>query len=368
MPPSEPPANEAFDCLVLRHLDGCCGEQERQELAEALRHDARKREQFTRLACQHGQLRELLISDHLLAMQPPVPRRRPPPKRTSTTWGKRHLVAAAALVAVAVTVVAVLHTASPPHATMIAGQLAVIRAGHSTPLPVGARVVAGDRLMMSGEGRAQLQLADGSALILSSAAILAVTSLDAATSGIALRLEQGSIEAEVAPQPIDHPLVIATVQSQATVVGTHFTLSCDSRASHLEVVKGIVRFRDPYSDPVLVNAGYIAESHEGRAISLHRIGEPEPPDLSVAGTGLKGDYYDSMEFQDYRFSRLDSEIDFNWGPNAPDPRIEPETFSIRWTGQLVARSQRGIHLLGHRRRWRAPMDRRHPADRRMAPQ
>jgi hypothetical protein len=70
--------------------------------------------------------------------------------------------------------------------------------------------------------------------------------------------------------------------------------------------------------------------------------------------GLRGDYFDHDDFTDLKLTRTDATVDFNWGFEAPDPLISPETFSIRWTGQItvssagtytfVTRSDDGVRL------------------------
>ncbi|MFM2094246.1 MAG: Soluble aldose sugar dehydrogenase YliI precursor, partial [Planctomycetota bacterium] len=52
--------------------------------------------------------------------------------------------------------------------------------------------------------------------------------------------------------------------------------------------------------------------------------------------GLDGAYYDNKDLTGYKFTRLDPQINFNWGSGSPDSRIGKETFSVRWTGQLQA--------------------------------
>jgi hypothetical protein len=54
------------------------------------------------------------------------------------------------------------------------------------------------------------------------------------------------------------------------------------------------------------------------------------------GTGLTGQYFNNMDFTAPAFSRTDAKIDFNWGTGSPDSRIGPDTFSVRWTGQVSA--------------------------------
>jgi glucose/arabinose dehydrogenase len=54
------------------------------------------------------------------------------------------------------------------------------------------------------------------------------------------------------------------------------------------------------------------------------------------GTGLTGQYYDNRDFTDLKLKRIDSTVNFNWGNGSPDPTIAPDTFSVRWTGQVEA--------------------------------
>jgi hypothetical protein len=52
------------------------------------------------------------------------------------------------------------------------------------------------------------------------------------------------------------------------------------------------------------------------------------------GTGLQGDYYDSLNLTSYRLSRFDPQVNFDWGTGSPDPSIGNAAFSIRWTGAV----------------------------------
>ena len=50
--------------------------------------------------------------------------------------------------------------------------------------------------------------------------------------------------------------------------------------------------------------------------------------------GLRADYFATAQFTDLRLTRIDPEIDFNWGMGTPDVQIPASNFSVRWTGQL----------------------------------
>ena len=56
----------------------------------------------------------------------------------------------------------------------------------------------------------------------------------------------------------------------------------------------------------------------------------------LAGDGLKGEYYDNQNFTNLKVTRVDATVNFNWNTVTPDPTIAPNTFSVRWTGQVQA--------------------------------
>ncbi|MDF2985960.1 MAG: hypothetical protein K0R50_1470 [Eubacterium sp.] len=58
------------------------------------------------------------------------------------------------------------------------------------------------------------------------------------------------------------------------------------------------------------------------------------PTSNGRGNGLKGEYYNNRDLTDIKFTRIDNAINASWYNSSPDSRIDNETFSIRWTGQI----------------------------------
>lgn len=54
------------------------------------------------------------------------------------------------------------------------------------------------------------------------------------------------------------------------------------------------------------------------------------------GSGLTGAYYNTKDFNSYVLTRIDPMVNFDWGAGSPAPGIDPDTFSVRWTGGLLA--------------------------------
>jgi hypothetical protein len=62
-----------------------------------------------------------------------------------------------------------------------------------------------------------------------------------------------------------------------------------------------------------------------------------------AAPGLTASYFTGTELdqgqvgRNLAFSRVDSNINFQWGQGAPDARLTSDRYSVRWTGQVTAR-------------------------------
>ncbi|PAX52697.1 PA14 domain-containing protein, partial [Brunnivagina elsteri] len=57
---------------------------------------------------------------------------------------------------------------------------------------------------------------------------------------------------------------------------------------------------------------------------------------SGTGDGLRGEYYDNIDFTNLKLTRTDANVNFDFGSGSPDSSIGADTFSIRWTGQVEA--------------------------------
>ena len=51
--------------------------------------------------------------------------------------------------------------------------------------------------------------------------------------------------------------------------------------------------------------------------------------------GIKGEYFNDKDLSgEPVLTRIDKSIDFDWGTGSPDDRVNPDHFSVRWTGKL----------------------------------
>jgi len=71
------------------------------------------------------------------------------------------------------------------------------------------------------------------------------------------------------------------------------------------------------------------------------VASPPPPVVTPApvvgnGNGLLASYFDNADFTGKSISRTDKTVNFDWGVGSPDAAIGKDTFSARWTGQILA--------------------------------
>ena len=64
----------------------------------------------------------------------------------------------------------------------------------------------------------------------------------------------------------------------------------------------------------------------------------DPP--AGSGTGLLAQYFNDagsgVYFTALALTRTDPTVDFDWADGAPDPQVQADNFSVRWSGQLMA--------------------------------
>ncbi|MFO0729686.1 MAG: putative baseplate assembly protein [Nitrospiraceae bacterium] len=58
----------------------------------------------------------------------------------------------------------------------------------------------------------------------------------------------------------------------------------------------------------------------------------DPPPRSALGTGLYGEYFNTIDFKDRKATRTDTTINFDFGAGSPIAGVGSDNFSIRWTG------------------------------------
>ncbi|MEH2167747.1 MAG: PA14 domain-containing protein [Nostoc sp.] len=83
--------------------------------------------------------------------------------------------------------------------------------------------------------------------------------------------------------------------------------------------------------PVITNKSSLESIDQGQTSISARSS------LLSQGDGLKAEYYDNIDFTNLKQTRTDPTVNFNWRSGSPDPSIDADTFSARWTGQVEAK-------------------------------
>ena len=88
--------------------------------------------------------------------------------------------------------------------------------------------------------------------------------------------------------------------------------------------------------PLELEKTYYWRVDEFDAITTHK-GDVWSFKTAKIGGGVKGQYYRGTNFENLVLTRIDPQIDFNWGdPGSPDPVVGDDQFSARWTGEVEA--------------------------------
>jgi hypothetical protein len=194
--------------------------------------------------------------------------------RFTTGWS---LGAAAAACLALVGLHAYFQRAAVGGLTVLRSEVSVERGGARRPALSGGMLYPGDIVRVPAGGAAtvtwagettRLDLAPGAELRLFNP-----------MWGKRLSLEAGALDASVASQPRWRPMIIATPQAEAKVVGTRFSLSATLASTRLEVLEGIVRLRKNLP----------ARLHENQQVLVHP-GETATaaPDVKLAAQLITG--------------------------------------------------------------------------------
>lgn len=128
--------------------------------------------------------------------------------------------------------------------------------------------------------------------------------------------------------------------------GLQLTLDGQPQTAPLEeeTVAGVVRGIGALSPQVKDGRTYVFErwSHGGAMSQEIRPGADSlyTAVFRAAGdpaNGLRAEYFNELDFKGLKLERVDPTVDFKWETGSPDPALDLNTFSARWTGSVVPR-------------------------------
>ncbi len=249
-----------LDRLIALHLDDALDAASAQYLHEHLRTDADARRLLLSAATQAAVLPRVALESGLThaARAVPAPRRR-------LTWQRVGLATAAALmVGVGLWWSQAERSASDVHLVPGAGAV-LMRDG--LPLSAATTMQRGDRVQTGTTGSRLDWSTEKTAIVLDADTQVVIEELGTHKR---LRLERGSMTADVAPQG-DGGLSVETRFGVVEVVGTRFQVQVDAHDSRVTVEHGAVRVRHVgETTAVTVSAGFAV------SLDAQRVSQPGP--------------------------------------------------------------------------------------------
>ena len=113
--------------------------------------------------------------------------------------------------------------------------------------------------------------------------------------------------------------------------GESYTILAGSTPMALTAISPTLEATSPVSYHIDSNAA----QHAHR---FYRVKLGEPPLLP----GLEADYFSGANFDSLVVSRIDENVDFDWGGGMPASKVPADNFSVRWTGFIIAENP-GLH-------------------------
>ncbi len=146
---------------------------------------------------------------------------------------------------------------------------------------------------------------------------------------------------DLVPRKVNLTLAANPTGLQVTLDGQPVTTP-----TTVEGVVGIQRTLGAVSPQTSGGSNYVFQSWSDGGAATHTIVTPSVNTTYTAtyavstvpvGVGLAGYYYDNINFTGTTVTRLDPNVNFDWGTGAPVAGIGADTFSVRWSGQVRAK-------------------------------
>ncbi len=203
----------------------------------------------------------------------------------------------------------------------------------------------------SGDGFTWKLIGSAATFIPSNALIgLAVTSANNAALCTAT-FDNVTINKVILNQPptvsLTSPVNGATFNAPAAITLNATAADSDGSVSKVEFFRGTTLLgtatTSPYSLP-LSNAAAGTYQFTARATdNKGAVTTSSPITVTVnnvvigTGNGLEGSYYKKTYLSEYKFTRTDPTVNFDWGTGVPDASLRKDEFSVRWTGFVQPR-------------------------------
>ncbi len=213
----------------------------------------------------------------------------------------------------------------------------VLRAGATLSAEAGLMLLPGDQLRVPKGAGAVVRYPDRTLVEIGASTSVAFPSGGDAASSLGKRVNVtwGTVSADVAKQPVGHPMVFLTPTAQATVIGTHLSLEVDSASTRLEVQEGRVGFaRNSDQSRVEVAAGQFALATPSGDFAARSVVVAVRQPVGERKHGIKAEYFDDLDLHTTLFSRIEQGVSHDLGLETSTQDLRPGRFSVRWSGDV----------------------------------
>jgi ferric-dicitrate binding protein FerR (iron transport regulator) len=213
----------------------------------------------------------------------------------------------------------------------------VLRGAATMPAEAGLMLLPGDQLRVPKGAGAVVRYPDRTTVDVGASTSVAFQSGGDAASSLGKRVNVawGTVSADVAKQPLGHPMVFLTPTAQAIVLGTRLSLVVDASSSRLEVEEGRVAFaRNSDQSRVEVGAGQFALATPAGDFAVRQAVVAVRQPAGERKRGIKAEYFDDLDLRTTLFSRIEPGISHDLGLGATAQDLRPGRFSVRWSGEV----------------------------------
>lgn len=213
----------------------------------------------------------------------------------------------------------------------------VLRAGATLSAEAGLMLLPGDQLRVPKGAGAVVRYPDRTLVeVAASTSVAFQSGGDAASSlGKRVNVTWGRVSADVAKQPVGHPMVFLTPTAQAIVLGTRLSLEVDAASTRLEVEEGRVAFaRNADRSRVEVGAGQFALATPSGDFAVRPVVAVVRQPVGERKRGIKAEYFDDLDLRTTLFSRIEQGVSHDLGLESSTQDLRPGRFSVRWSGEV----------------------------------
>jgi ferric-dicitrate binding protein FerR (iron transport regulator) len=276
-------SREEFELLLEKRLDGNVTPEEQAKLKALLEQDAALRAEFLMAVSQEAALKAIHRKPEAFTAEA---QRRGDSRSGNGSFSRNRRswlmpLGVCAALAIAVLLYFMIGQSPPTPIARLKGPTSgVVVIRNNTTLADKAAFLdlfANDEIRSAENSQATIDYSDGTQVDLKGKVRAVFDPPGRTASGKYVRIQQGQLSATVSKQPANSPMIFASPQAEAVVLGTRLEIETDGNSTKLSVIEGKVRFTSLAEGKALeVASGEYAVAGKGVAFAVAPIASPAP--------------------------------------------------------------------------------------------